>query len=101
MDAAFRSDPLKLRVQLIAQYDECVAGHAPMPSHAQPLDHFGKPNSLRITRSHVGTIVLREARPSKGCAMQPYHPRPIGVVASHFTRKAVIGSTMAARRAGK
>jgi hypothetical protein len=65
MDAPFRSDSLKLRIQLIAQFDECVAGHTPMPLHAQPLNHFGKPNSLRITRSHLRTIVLRETRPSK------------------------------------
>jgi hypothetical protein len=65
-DVPLSSDPLKLRVQFIAQFDECVAGHAPMPLHAQPLHHFGKPNSLRIARSHLETIVLREVRLSKG-----------------------------------
>ncbi len=57
-DVAFRSDPLKLRVQSIAQFDESVAGHALMPLRAQPLNHFRKPDSLRVTRSHVGTIVF-------------------------------------------
>jgi hypothetical protein len=52
------SDPLKLRVQFIAQLDECAAGYAVMPLRAQPLNHFGKPDSLRITSGHVGTIVL-------------------------------------------
>jgi len=35
------SDPLKLRVQFIAQLDECAAGYAVMPLRAQPLNHFG------------------------------------------------------------
>ena len=65
-DVPFRSDPLKLRVQFIAQLDECVAGHALMPLVAQPLNHFGKPDSLRIPRGHLETIVLRETCPSKG-----------------------------------
>jgi hypothetical protein len=39
-DVPFGSDPLKLRVQFIAQLDECVAGHALMPLGAQPLNHF-------------------------------------------------------------
>jgi hypothetical protein len=72
MDVPYRSDSLKLRVQLIAQFDECVVRHAAMPLHAQPLNHFRKPNSLRITRGHFGTIVLRETRLSKGCVMRHY-----------------------------
>ncbi len=72
MDVPYRSDSLKLRVQLIAQFDECVAGHAPMPLHAQPLNHFRKPNFLSITRGHFGTIVLRKRNRSKGCVMRHY-----------------------------
>jgi hypothetical protein len=40
MDVPFRSDPLKFRVALI-------------PLRAQPLDHFMKPDPLRVTRGHV------------------------------------------------
>jgi hypothetical protein len=63
MDVPFRSDSLKLRVQFIAQFDESFAGHARMALRAQPLNHFRKPDSLRVTRGHLGTIVLRETRP--------------------------------------
>jgi hypothetical protein len=65
-DVPFRADPLKLRVQFIAQFDERVAGHAPVPLRAQSLNHFGKPDSLRIPRGHLETIVLRETCPSEG-----------------------------------
>jgi hypothetical protein len=65
IDVALRSDPLKLRVQFISQFDKCVAAHALMPLRAQSLNHFRKPDSLRVTRGHVGTIVLRETPPCK------------------------------------
>jgi hypothetical protein len=82
MDLRFRSDPLKLRVQFIAQLDECVAGHALMPLLTQLLNHFRKPDSMRAARGHVGTIVLRDARPQKSalmCGIIGCFPKPIGL----------------------
>ena len=78
MDAPFRSDPLKLRVQFIAQLDECVAGYAVMPLRAQPLNHFGKPDSLGITGGHGEAIVLPAtdlAQTLKNCRVKQ-HCRP-------------------------
>jgi hypothetical protein len=52
-DVSLGSSSLKPRVQVIAQLDDRVEGHARMPLGAQPLNHFRKPNSLRVTRGHV------------------------------------------------
>jgi hypothetical protein len=52
-DVSLGSNLLKLRVQLIAQIDDCVEGHALMPLKAQPLNHFRKPYSLGVTCGHV------------------------------------------------
>jgi hypothetical protein len=52
MDVALGSNSLKHRIQVIAQVDDCVEGHALQPVGAQVLDHFRKPNSLRIASSH-------------------------------------------------
>jgi hypothetical protein len=51
-DVALGSNSLKHRIQVIAQVDDCVEGHALQPVGAQVLDHFRKPNSLRIASSH-------------------------------------------------
>ncbi len=51
---------------------QCVAGHALIPLRAQTLNHFRKPDPLRVNRGHVRTIELRETRPSKGRVMQHY-----------------------------
>jgi hypothetical protein len=51
-DVALGSNSLKRRIQVIAQVDDCVEGHALQPVGAQVLDHFRKPNSLRIASSH-------------------------------------------------
>ena len=40
-----RSNPLKHCVQVIAQIDECVGGHARLPLGTQPLNHFREPDS--------------------------------------------------------
>lgn len=53
MDVSLGSNSLKRRVQVIAQLDDCVEGHALMPLGAQPLNHFRKPYSLRVTCGHV------------------------------------------------
>ena len=52
-DVSLGSNLLKLRVQLIAQLDDCVEGHALMPLKAQPRNHFRKPYSLGVTCGHV------------------------------------------------
>jgi hypothetical protein len=52
-DVSLGSNSLKRRVQVIGQLDDCVEGHALMPLGAQPLNHFRKPYSLRVTCGHV------------------------------------------------
>ena len=52
-DVSLGSNSLKRRVQVIAQLDDCVEGHALMPLKAQPLNHFRKPYSLGVTCGHV------------------------------------------------
>ena len=47
------SNSLQHRVQVIAQLDDCVEGHALMPLGAQPLNHLRKPYSLCVTGGHV------------------------------------------------
>jgi len=47
-DVALGSNSLKHRIQV----DDCVEGHALLPAGPQVLDHFRKPNSLRIASSH-------------------------------------------------
>jgi len=56
-DVAPGSNPLKHRIQVIAQVDDCVEGHALMPLGAEVFNHFRKPHSLRIASSHICTIV--------------------------------------------
>ncbi len=57
-DLALGSNSLKCCVQLIAEPDDRVEGHALVPLGTQPLNHFRKAYSLRVTGSHVGTIVV-------------------------------------------
>ena len=53
MDLSLRSNSLKHRVQVIAQLDDFIEGHALMPRGAQQLNHFWEPYSLRVTCGHV------------------------------------------------
>ena len=53
MDASLGPNSLKCPVQVIAQLDYFVEGHALTPLGAQPLNHFWKPYSLRVTCGHV------------------------------------------------
>ena len=57
-DVSLGPNSLKHRVQIVAQFDDCVEGHTLMPLGAQPLNHFWKPYSLRVTGGHVWTIVV-------------------------------------------
>jgi hypothetical protein len=52
-DLALGSNSLKCCVQLIAEPDDRVEGHALVPLGTQPLNHFRKPYSLRAAGSHV------------------------------------------------
>jgi hypothetical protein len=52
-DVPLGSNSLKRSVQVVAQLDDCVEGHAPMPLGTQPLNHFLKPHSLRVTCGHI------------------------------------------------
>ena len=52
MDVALGSNSLKHRIQVIAQVDDCVEGHALLPAGTQVVNHFRKPDSLRIASSH-------------------------------------------------
>jgi hypothetical protein len=52
MDVSLGSNALEHRVEVVAQLDDCVEGHTRMPLGAQPLNHFRKPYSLRITCGH-------------------------------------------------
>jgi hypothetical protein len=52
-DVSLGPNSLKHRVQVIAQLDECIEEHALVPLGAQPLNHFRKPYSLRVTCGHV------------------------------------------------
>ena len=53
MDVSLGSNSLQHRVQVIAQFDDSVEGHTLMPLGAQPIEHFQKPYSLRVTSGHV------------------------------------------------
>jgi hypothetical protein len=53
MDVSPGSNSLQHRVQVIAQFDDSVEGHALMPLGAQPIEHFQKPYPLRVTSGHV------------------------------------------------
>ena len=55
-DVPLRSNLLENRVQIVAQLDECVEGHALVPLRTQPLDHLRKPYSLRVTGGHAGLL---------------------------------------------
>jgi hypothetical protein len=52
-DVPLGPNAMQHRVQFIAQLDDGVEGHALMPLGAQPLNHFRKPDSLRIAGGHV------------------------------------------------
>jgi hypothetical protein len=52
-DVALGSNSVECCVQLIAQLDDRVERHATVPLGAQPLNHFWKPYSLRVTCSHA------------------------------------------------
>jgi hypothetical protein len=52
-DVPAGSNPLQHCVQVVAQIDECVEGHARLPLGTQPRDHFREPDSLRVTGGHV------------------------------------------------
>ena len=47
------SNSLEHRVQAISQFDGSLERHPVMPLGAQCLNHFRKPYSLRVTRSHL------------------------------------------------
>jgi hypothetical protein len=47
------SNLLQHRVQVIAQFDHCVEGHALMPLGTQPLNQFREPHPLHVTCGHV------------------------------------------------
>ena len=57
-DVSLRPNSLKHLVQFVAQFDNRVEGHTLMPLGPQPLNHFRKPYSLRVTGGHVPTIVV-------------------------------------------
>jgi hypothetical protein len=55
-DVPLRSNLLEHRVQIVAQLDECVQGHALVPLGTQPLHHLRKPYSLRVNGGHAGLL---------------------------------------------
>lgn len=52
-DVPLGPSPLTHGVQIVSQPDECLEGHALMPSGTEVLDHFWEPDSLRIGGGHV------------------------------------------------
>jgi hypothetical protein len=44
MDMSLGSNPLEHPVEVVAQLDDCVEGHAQMPTGAQLLNHFREPS---------------------------------------------------------
>jgi hypothetical protein len=52
-DVSLGSNLLEHLLQVIAQLDDRVEGHARMPLGSQARNHFRKPYSLRVTCGHI------------------------------------------------